>query len=58
MGIHLVDSPVRGTALSCETGTLYLMVGASDEAFTAAKGVLDTIGSLSLIHIYSVTLKS
>lgn len=45
MGIHLVDSPVRGTALSCETGTLYLMVGASDEAFTAAKGVLDTIGS-------------
>lgn len=29
----------------CCPGTLYLMVGASDEAFTAAKGVLDTIGS-------------
>ena len=48
-GIHLVDSPVRGTAESCETGSLYLMVGASDEAFDAAREVLDSIGS-TVVH--------
>ena len=45
LNISLIDSPVRGTAHSCETGTLYLMVGAEKEAFENAKDILNTLGS-------------
>lgn len=44
LGVHLVDSPVRGTAQSCEDGSLYLMVGATDEGFATAGELLHTIG--------------
>ena len=44
-GVSLIDSPVRGTADSCSTGTLYLMVGAGEQAYQKNKELLDTIGS-------------
>lgn len=50
MGIHLVDSPVRGSAATAATGELYLMVGASDEAYACNKELIHTLGS-SVIHV-------
>lgn len=44
-GIHLVDSPVRGTAATSATGELYLMVGASDEAYAANEALLKDLSS-------------
>lgn len=43
--IHLVDTPVRGTAETSATGDLYLMVGASDEAYAANEDLLHDLGS-------------
>lgn len=43
--IHLVDTPVRGTAQTSATGELYLMVGASDEAYAANEELLHDMGS-------------
>ena len=45
MHIHLVDAPVRGTAETASTGDLYLMVGASDAAYTANEALLHDLGS-------------
>ncbi len=45
MQIHLIDSPVRGTSETSSTGDLYLMVGASDEAYAAGETLIHNIGS-------------
>jgi len=43
--IHLVDSPVRGTAATASSGDLYLMVGASDEAYAENEALLHDMGA-------------
>ena len=48
-GVKVVDAPVSGGAMGAAEGTLAIMVGGSDEAFTAARPALDAMGSL-VIH--------
>lgn len=43
--IRLIDSPVRGTAVTASTGELYLMVGASDEAYADYESLIHDMGS-------------
>lgn len=50
LGLHLVDCPVRGTAATSASGELYLMVGASPEAFSKNQELLNQLGS-TVIHV-------
>jgi len=44
-GLRFVDAPVSGGPARAKTGTLTIMVGASDEDFADAKPVLDAMGT-------------
>ncbi|WP_182379216.1 NAD(P)-dependent oxidoreductase [Nocardioides sp. WS12] len=48
-GHRILDAPVSGGAMGAADGTLAVMVGGTDEAFAAAKPVLDALGSL-VVH--------
>lgn len=48
-GVMLVDAPVSGGAMGAADGTLALMVGGADEAFTAVEPVLRALGS-KVVH--------
>ena len=43
-GAQMLDAPVSGTAIVVDQGKASLMVGGSDDAFAAAKPVLEAIG--------------
>ncbi|MEH3130441.1 MAG: NAD(P)-dependent oxidoreductase [Mycolicibacterium neoaurum] len=45
-GVHVVDAPVSGGAGAADKGELAVMVGASDEAYTAVKPVFKKWASL------------
>ncbi len=44
-GLRFVDAPVSGGPARAQTGTLTIMVGASDEDFAAARPVLEAMGT-------------
>ncbi|MBV8491724.1 MAG: NAD(P)-dependent oxidoreductase [Candidatus Eremiobacteraeota bacterium] len=44
-GVHFIDAPVSGGPARAATGTLAIMVGASDEDFARASGVLEAMGT-------------
>jgi 3-hydroxyisobutyrate dehydrogenase-like beta-hydroxyacid dehydrogenase len=44
-GFRFADAPVSGGPARAKTGTLTIMAGASDEDFTAAKPVLEAMGT-------------
>ncbi len=44
-GIGFVDAPVSGGPMRAQSGTLTIMVGASDEAFTRVRAVLEAMGT-------------
>lgn len=48
-GHEMIDGPVSGGVGGAEAGTLTIMVGGSDAAFTRAKPVLDAMGK-NVIH--------
>lgn len=48
-GVLLVDAPVSGGAMGATDGTLAILVGGTDEAFTAAQPALEAMGS-KVIH--------
>lgn len=48
-GVHLLDAPVSGGAMGAADGTLAIMVGGSTDAFTAARPVLEILGS-KVVH--------
>lgn len=48
-GVRLVDAPVSGGSMGASAGTLAIMVGGSDDAFAAARPVLDAMGS-KVVH--------
>ncbi len=52
-GVSLIDAPVSGGAPAAEAGALTVMVGASAEAFHAAKPILGTFGKL-IVHLGNV----
>ena len=43
-GMHVVDAPVSGGVARATTGSLLIMVGASDGSFSRAQPVLETLG--------------
>ncbi|GAA1808197.1 NAD(P)-dependent oxidoreductase [Nocardioides hankookensis] len=45
-GVKVLDAPVSGGAMGAADGTLAIMVGGSDEAFSAARPALEAMGSL------------
>ena len=49
MGIMLVDATVKASAASAAEGKMYIMVGAEEEAFQAAKHVLNDMGNEILL---------
>lgn len=48
-GHTVLDAPVSGGAMGAADGSLALMVGGTDEAFAAARPVLETLGS-KVVH--------
>ena len=48
-GVQLLDAPVSGGAMGATDGSLALMVGGEDDAFAAAKPVLDVLGT-KVVH--------
>jgi 3-hydroxyisobutyrate dehydrogenase len=48
-GIKILDAPVSGGAMGAADGTLAIMAGGSDEAFAAARPVLDAMGT-KVVH--------
>ena len=48
-GVRLVDAPVSGGSMGASAGTLAIMVGGSDDAFAAARPVLDAM-STKVVH--------
>jgi len=52
-GVHMVDAPLGRTPKEAEAGTLDAMVGASDEAFTKVKPIIEC-WSGSINHIGAV----
>lgn len=48
-GHTILDAPVSGGAMGAADGSLALMVGGTDEAFAAARPVLDALGS-KVVH--------
>lgn len=48
-GHTVLDAPVSGGAMGAADGSLALMVGGTDEAFAAARPVLDALGS-KVVH--------
>ncbi len=48
-GVRLVDAPVSGGSMGASAGTLAIMVGGSDDAFAAARPVLDAMGT-KVVH--------
>ena len=48
-GIHLVDATVRASASSAAEGKMYIMVGASREAYSLAKPLLEDLGNDILV---------
>ena len=53
IGIDFVDAPITGGKPAADAGTLTIMIGASDEMFEKARGVLSSCGS-KIIHVGSV----
>jgi 2-hydroxy-3-oxopropionate reductase len=52
-GGQYVDAPVSGGTIGAEGGTLTIMAGGSDEAFTRARPVLEVLGQ-KITHVGSV----
>lgn len=52
-GIHLVDAPVSGGPVRAGEGDLLVTVWASDEAFSAARPVLEAMSG-TLVHVGSL----
>ncbi len=48
-GLTVLDAPVSGGPMGAADGSLAIMVGGSDEAFAAARPVLEAMGSL-VVH--------
>jgi 3-hydroxyisobutyrate dehydrogenase-like beta-hydroxyacid dehydrogenase len=48
-GVHLVDAPVSGGGMGAADGSLAILVGGTDEAFTACAPVLARMGSM-VVH--------
>lgn len=48
-GMHMVDAPVSGGVAGAEAGTLTFMVGGSEENFSRAKPILESLGK-TIIH--------
>lgn len=48
-GVRLLDAPVSGGAMGAADGSLALMAGGTDDAFAAARPVLDALGS-KVVH--------
>ncbi|WP_309650471.1 NAD(P)-dependent oxidoreductase [Nocardioides sp.] len=48
-GVRLLDAPVSGGSMGASDGTLAIMVGGSDDAFAAARPVLDAMGT-KVVH--------
>lgn len=48
-GVRLLDAPVSGGAMGAADGTLALLVGGKEDAFTAAEPVLRALGS-KVVH--------
>ncbi|HWJ66690.1 MAG TPA: NAD(P)-dependent oxidoreductase [Nocardioides sp.] len=48
-GVRLLDAPVSGGAMGAADGSLALMAGGADDAFAAARPVLDALGS-KVVH--------
>jgi len=49
-GVQALDAPVSGGPVRAADGTLTIMVGGSDEAFSAARPVLEALGK-DVIHV-------
>lgn len=49
-GIHALDAPVSGGDVGARNGTLSIMAGGDEEAFTAVKPVLEKMGSNVLLQ--------
>ncbi len=49
-GLRVLDAPVSGGEQGAIDGTLSIMVGGGAEAFEAARGVLDVVGS-TIVHV-------
>ncbi|HEY8581551.1 MAG TPA: NAD(P)-dependent oxidoreductase [Capillimicrobium sp.] len=50
LGVAVLDSPLSGGPVAAEAGALTLMVGGDDDAFAAARPVLDALGD-RVVHI-------
>lgn len=49
-GVRVIDAPVSGGAMGAHSGRLAILVGGPDEAFTAARAVLQKMGEL-VVHL-------
>jgi 3-hydroxyisobutyrate dehydrogenase len=52
-GISFADAPVSGSSVGAANAALTMMVGASDDTFTAIRPLLDLLGS-NIIHVGEV----
>jgi 3-hydroxyisobutyrate dehydrogenase-like beta-hydroxyacid dehydrogenase len=49
-GVELLDAPVSGGVIGAEAGTLSIMVGGEEAAFTRCKPLLDVLGK-TIVHV-------